>query len=95
LDAADINNGDNVNKKFVNKREDTFYAMEDNGDDSDTIKIAPTDGFGILQCFDADLPFLFFVILIFCGVDVLSFIMIMSTSDLWKWGCLMWHGVSK
>jgi hypothetical protein len=58
--------------------------MEDDGDDLDTNKIAPTGGFGILQRFDADLPFLFFVILIFCGVVVLSFVMVMPTSDFWK-----------
>jgi hypothetical protein len=58
--------------------------MEDDGDNLDTNKIAPTDGFGILQRFDADLLFLFFVVLIFCGVDVLSLIMVMSTSDFWK-----------
>jgi hypothetical protein len=46
LDVADIDDGDNVDKKFVNKR-------EDNGDDSDTHKIALMDGFGIfamLRC---------------------------------------------
>jgi hypothetical protein len=61
-----------------------FDVMGDNRDDSDTNKIAPTDGFGILQRFDANLPFLFFIVLIFCGVDVLSLIMVMSTSDFWK-----------
>ncbi len=95
LDAADIDDGDDVDKKFVDKWEDTFNAIEDDGDNLDTNKIAPTDGFGILQRFNADLPFLFFVILIFCGVDVLLFIMVMSMSDFWKWGCLMWHGVSR
>jgi hypothetical protein len=59
LNAADIDDGDNIDKKFVDEQEDTFNAMEDNGDDSDTNKIAPTDGFGILQCFNADLPFFF------------------------------------
>jgi hypothetical protein len=84
LDAADNDNGDDVDKKFINKQEDTFNAMEDDGDNLDNNKIAPTDRFGILQHFDADLPFLFFVVLIFCGVDVLSFIMVMSTSVFWK-----------
>jgi hypothetical protein len=84
LDAADIDDGDDVDKKFVDKWEDTFNAIEDDGDNLDTNKIAPTDGFGILQRFNADLPFLFFVILIFCGVDVLLFIMVMSMSDFWK-----------
>jgi hypothetical protein len=60
LDAANNNDGGNVNKKFVNKREDTFDAMEDDGDNSYNNEIAPTDGFGFLQHFDTDLPFLFF-----------------------------------
>jgi hypothetical protein len=84
LDAADNGDGDDIDKKLIDERDNMFDAMEDNGDDSDNNKIAPTDGFGILQCFNTDLPFLFFVVLIFCGVDVLSFIMVMSTSDFWK-----------
>ncbi len=84
LDPADNEDGDDVDKKFIDEREDTFDAMEDNGDDLDNNKIAPTDRFGILQHFDTDLPFLFFVVLIFYGGDVLSFIMVMSMSDFWK-----------
>jgi hypothetical protein len=84
LDAADIDDRDDIDKKFVNKQEDMFDAMEDNGDNLDTNKTAPMDGFGILQRFNAHLPFLFFVVLIFCGVDVFLFIIVMSMSDFWK-----------
>jgi hypothetical protein len=46
LDAADNNNGDNADKKSIDDLEDTFDAVEDDGDDLDTKKTTPLDGFG-------------------------------------------------
>ncbi len=46
LDAADSNDGDDANKKSINNWENTSNAVEDYGDDSDTNKMTPLDGFG-------------------------------------------------
>ncbi len=46
LDAAGNNNGDDANKKSINDWEDTFDAVEDDGDNSDTNTTMPLDGFG-------------------------------------------------
>jgi hypothetical protein len=45
LDAADNDDGDDINKKSINDQEDTFDAVEDDGDNSDTDKTTPSDGF--------------------------------------------------
>jgi hypothetical protein len=45
LEAADIDNGDDSKKKFINNWDDTFEAVEDNGDNSDTNEATPFDGF--------------------------------------------------
>ncbi len=45
LEAADINNGDDAKKKSINNWDDTFEAMEDNGNDLNTNKATPFDGF--------------------------------------------------
>ena len=36
LDAADNDNGDDADKKSINNEEDTFDAVEDDRDDSET-----------------------------------------------------------
>ena len=59
LDAADNNNGDNAKKMSIDNRDDTFKVVEDNGDNSDTNKTTPLDGFHFFQDFDPDLPFFF------------------------------------
>ncbi len=46
LDAADNNDGDDTDKKSINNQEHTFNVVEDNGDNSDTNKTMPLDGFG-------------------------------------------------
>jgi hypothetical protein len=46
LDAADNNDKDYANKKSIDNHEDTFDEVEDDGDDSDTNKTTPLDGFG-------------------------------------------------
>jgi hypothetical protein len=45
LDAADNDDGDDANKKAINNQEDTFDAVVDNGDNLDTNKMTPLDGF--------------------------------------------------
>jgi hypothetical protein len=45
LEAADIDDRDNAKKKSINNWDDTFEAMEDDGDDSNTNKATPFDGF--------------------------------------------------
>jgi hypothetical protein len=84
LDAADNNNRDYAKKKSINNRDNTFKAVEDDGDDSDTNKTMPSDGFSFFQEFNPDLLFFFSITIIFCGVDVFVFIMVYSTSDYWK-----------
>jgi hypothetical protein len=82
LDVADNKDGDDGNKKSINDQEDTFNAVEDNGDNLDTNKAMPLDGFGFFfQHFDPDLPFFFSVAVIFGGVDVFFFVMVLSTND--------------
>jgi hypothetical protein len=49
LEAADINNGDNAEKKSINNRDDTFKAVEEDGDDSNTNKATPFDGFNFFK----------------------------------------------
>jgi hypothetical protein len=46
LDAADNDDGDHANKKSIDDQEDTFNAVEDGRDNSDTNKTMPLDGFG-------------------------------------------------
>ncbi len=45
LDAADNNDSDDTNKKSIDNWEDTFDAVEEVGDDLDTNKTMPLDGF--------------------------------------------------
>jgi hypothetical protein len=45
LDAADNEDGDDANKNSIDNQEDTFDAVEDNGDDLDTNKTTPLDRF--------------------------------------------------
>ncbi len=45
LDTADNDDGDDANKKSINNQEDTFDAVKDIGDDLDTNKMTPLDGF--------------------------------------------------
>jgi len=45
LDAADNDNRDDANKKSIEDQKDTFNAVEDNREDSDTNKMTPSDGF--------------------------------------------------
>jgi hypothetical protein len=71
FDTTDNNDGDDAaDKKSVDNQEDTVDVVEDNGDDSETNKTLPLDGFhffvGLLY---PDLPCFFFVADIFCGVD--------------------------
>jgi hypothetical protein len=59
-----------------------FDVVEDDGDDSDTNKTMPLGGFGFFfRHFDPDLPFFFSVAVIFGGVDVFFFVMVLSTND--------------
>jgi hypothetical protein len=77
LDAADNNDGDDTNKKSINDQEDTFDAVENDGDDLDNNKTTTLDGFVFLfRHFDPDIPFFFSVAVIFGGVDVFFFIMV-------------------
>jgi hypothetical protein len=46
LDAVDNDGGDNAKKKSIDNWDDTFEAVEDNGDNSDTNKTTPLDEFG-------------------------------------------------
>ena len=58
-----------------------FDAVEDDGDDLDINKTTPLDGFIFFQHFNPDLPFFFSVAVIFGGVDVFFFVMVLSTND--------------
>ncbi len=49
LDAADNDDGDDGNKKSIDDREATFKVVEDDGDNSDTNKTMPLDGFIFLS----------------------------------------------
>jgi hypothetical protein len=56
--------------------------VEDDGGDLDTNKMMPLDGFGFFfRHFDPELPFFFSVAVIFGGVDVFFFDMVLSTND--------------
>ncbi len=46
LDAADNNKDNDANKKSINDEKNTFNAVENDRDDSDTNKMMPLDGFG-------------------------------------------------
>jgi hypothetical protein len=81
LEAADIDNGDDAKKKSINDRDDTFEAVEDDGDNSDTNKATPFNGFNFFQDFDIDLPFCLSVAIIYFGVDVFVFITVYSMRD--------------
>ena len=49
FDTTDNNKGDDpTNKKYVNNQEDTVNAVEDNGDDLESNKTLPSDGFHFL-----------------------------------------------
>jgi hypothetical protein len=79
------NRDDTANKKSVNNQEDTFDAVEDNGDDLETNKTLPSDRFHFFVVFFyPDLPFLFSIADIFCGVDWLFFVMVSSMNDYLK-----------
>jgi hypothetical protein len=57
FDTANINNGNNVNKNPIDKREDTVEGVEHNGGDSTSKE--PTHGDTIcfiFMVFNADLP---------------------------------------
>ncbi len=81
LDAADNDDGNDADKKSIDDQEDTFNAVEDDGDDLDTNKTTPLDGFSFFWHFDPDLLFFFSVAVIFGGVDVCFFVMVISTND--------------
>jgi hypothetical protein len=83
LDAADNDDQEDTKKKSINNRHNTFKAVEDDGDNSDTNKTTPLDGFVFFQDFDPDLPFFFSVAIIFCEVDVFVFVVVYSTIDYW------------
>ncbi len=81
LDAADNDDGVDANKKSIYDWEDMFDAVEDDRDNSDTNKMTPLDRFVFFFWhFDPDLPFFFSVAVIFCGVDVFFFVMVLSTN---------------
>jgi hypothetical protein len=86
FNATDNNDGDDAaDKKSVDDREDTVNAVEDNGDNSETNKMLPSDGFRFfVGLFDPDLPFFFSVADIFCGVDCLFFVMASAMNDCLK-----------
>jgi hypothetical protein len=46
LNAADNDDRDDANKKSIDYQEDTFNAVENNGDDLNTNKTMPLDGSG-------------------------------------------------
>jgi hypothetical protein len=86
FDTTDNNDRDDAaNKKSVDNQEDTVNAVEDNGDDLETNKTLPLDGFRfVVGLFKPDLPFFFFVADIFCGVDWSFFVMVSSMIDCLK-----------
>ncbi len=71
-------------KKSISNWDDTFEAVEDDGDDSDTNEATPFDGFGFFLDFVIDLPFCLSIAIIFFGVDVFVFVMVYSMRDYWK-----------
>jgi hypothetical protein len=71
-------------KKSIDNWDNTFKAVEDDGDNSDTNKATPFDGFNFFQDFVIDLPFFLSVAIIFFGVDVFVFVMVYSMRDYWK-----------
>ncbi len=83
FDITDNDNGDDaVDKKSVDDQEDTVYAVEDNGDDSETNKMLPLNRFCyFVGLFNPDLLFFFSVADIICGVDWLFFVMVSSMND--------------
>jgi hypothetical protein len=84
LEAADIDDGDDAKKKSINNWDNTFEAMEVDGDDSDTNEATPFNKFDFFQDFVIDLPFCLSVAIIFFGVDVFVFVMVYSIRDYWK-----------
>jgi hypothetical protein len=93
FDTTDNDDEDDLaDKKSVNNQEDTVNAVEDNGDDSETNKTLPLDGFrSFVGLFNPDLPFFFSIADIFCGVDWLFFVMVSSMNDCLKRGSMMRH----
>jgi hypothetical protein len=93
FNTTDNNDGDDAaNKKTVDDWEDTVNVVEDNGDNLETNKTLPLDGFRFfVGLFDPDLPFFFSVADIFCGVDRLFFVMVSAMNDCLKWNSMMWH----
>ncbi len=81
VEGADIDDGDDAKKKSINDRDDRFEAMEDDGDDSDTNKATPFDGFDLYQDFVIDLPFCLSIPIILFGVGVIVFVMVYSMRD--------------
>ena len=65
--------------------------MEDDGDDSNTKKATPFDGFDFYLDFVIDLQFCLSIAIIFFGVDVVVFVMVYSMRDYWKCGCLVFE----
>jgi hypothetical protein len=84
LEAADIDDGEDAKKKSINNRDDTFEAMVDDGDNSDTNEATPFDEFNFFQDFVIDLPFCLSIAIIFFDVDVFVFVMVYSMGDYWK-----------
>ncbi len=71
--------------KSLSTIEKTRSMLEDDGDDLDTNKTMPLDGLVFFLHFNPDLPFYFSVTIIFGGVDVFFFIMVVGrrgTNDL-------------
>ncbi len=86
FDATDNNNGDDAaNKKSVDDQEDAVNAVEDNGDNLETNKTLPSEGFRFfVGLFNPDLKFFFSIADIFCGVDWLFFVMFSAIDDCLK-----------
>ncbi len=87
FNTTDNKDGDDAaDKKSIDDQEDTVNVVEDNGDDLETNKTLPLDGFRFfVGLFDPDLPFFISVANIFCGVDWwLFFVMVSAMNDCLK-----------
>jgi hypothetical protein len=58
-----------------------FDVVEDDGGNSDTNKTTPLDGFVFFDTLTLTYRYFFSVPVIFCGVDVFFFIMVLSMND--------------
>jgi hypothetical protein len=86
FNATEDDDGDyKADKKSIDNQEDTVDVVEDNGDNLETNKKLPLDGFRFfVGLFNPDLPFFFFIADIFCGVDWLFFVMVSAMNDCLK-----------